>query len=44
LISENKGKIDALVERLMDKNHLNSAEIEQAIELENEASRITSAE
>ena len=33
LISENKSKIDALVERLMDKNHLNSAEIEQTIQL-----------
>ena len=31
LISENKSKIDALVEELMTRNHLNSEEIEQAI-------------
>lgn len=31
LISENKDKIDSLVEELMSKNHLNGAEIEQAI-------------
>lgn len=31
LISENKDKIDALVEELMLKNHLNGMEIEQAI-------------
>ena len=31
LISENKDKIDSLVSELMSKNHLNSAEIEQAI-------------
>ncbi len=31
LISENKDKIDSLVEALMAKNHLNAAEIEQAI-------------
>lgn len=44
LISENKDKIDALVERLMDKNHMNGAEIEQTIEMEKEASRITKSE
>ena len=31
LISENKDKIDSLVEELMSKNHLNGSEIEQAI-------------
>ncbi len=31
LISENKDKIDSLVEELMSKNHLNGAEIERAI-------------
>jgi len=31
LISENKDKIDSLVEELMSRNHLNGAEIEQAI-------------
>lgn len=31
LISENKDKIDSLVEELMSKNHLNGAEIEKAI-------------
>lgn len=31
LISENKNKIDSLVEELMNKNHLNGNEIEQAI-------------
>ncbi len=31
LISENKDKIDSLVEELMAKNHLNGAEIEHAI-------------
>lgn len=30
-ISENKDKIDSLVEELMEKNHLSSAEIERAI-------------
>lgn len=30
-ISDNKNKIDALVERLIEKNHLNSKEIEQTI-------------
>lgn len=43
LISENKDKIDSLVEELMSKNHLNGAEIEQAITrtVGAEASRIT---
>ena len=31
LVSENKDKIDSLVDELMSKNHLNGAEIEQAI-------------
>ena len=31
IISENKGKIDSLVEELINKNHLNGIEIEQAI-------------
>ena len=31
LISENKDKIDSLVDELMTKNHLNGTEIEQAI-------------
>ncbi len=31
LISENRDKIDALVDELMAKNHLNGAEIEQAL-------------
>jgi len=44
LVSENKEKIDSLVGCLMDKNHLNSVEIAQAIELEAEASRITKPE
>lgn len=46
LISENKDKIDSLVEELMSKNHLNGAEIEQAITKNSdvESSRITSAE
>lgn len=44
LISENKDRIDALVEHLMEKNHMNGAEIGQVIELENEASRITKSE
>lgn len=41
LISENKDKIDSLVEELMSKNHLNGSEIEQAIIKGTEASRIT---
>lgn len=46
LISENKDKIDSLVEELMSKNHLNGAEIELAITKNSDAesSRITSAE
>lgn len=46
LISENKDKIDSLVEELMSKNHLNGAEIEYAITKNSdaEASRITSTD
>ncbi len=40
LLSENKEKIDSLVEELMTKNHLNGAEIEQAITKESEISKI----
>ncbi len=44
LISENKNKIDALVEQLMEKNHLTSDEIVDAIELEPQMSKITEEE
>ncbi len=46
IIAENRDKIDALVEELMLKNHMNGHEIEKALTKNNEqeASRITSAE
>lgn len=46
IIAENKGKIDALVEELMIKNHMNGLEVEKALTkvTEQEVSRITSAE
>lgn len=46
LISENKDKIDSLVEELMNKNHLNGAEIDAAIKksVGADASRIENAE
>lgn len=45
LISENKDKVDSLVEELMAKNHLNSAEIEHAItkDVGTEAYRLSKA-
>lgn len=46
IISENKDKIEALVEELMVKNHLSGTEIEKVIEREGdkEVSRITNAD
>lgn len=46
LISENKDKMDSLVEELLSKNHLNGAEIQQAItkDADGEASRIAKAQ
>jgi len=46
LISENKDKIDCLVEELMTKNHLNGAQIEQAITRNSDAesTRITNTQ
>lgn len=44
MISENKDKIDALVDRLMEVNHMNGAEIEKTIQLKDETSRIIKAE
>ena len=45
IISENKDKIDALVEELMAKNYLSGTEIEKVMEREGdkEVSRITNA-
>lgn len=46
LISENREKIDSLVEELLSKNHMSGAEIERAItgQTHAEAVRLTSAE
>ena len=41
LISENRTKVDSLVEELMTKNHLNGAEIADAITKNTGAARIT---
>ncbi|MBE6958170.1 MAG: AAA family ATPase [Ruminococcaceae bacterium] len=44
LIAENKAQMDALVDELMSKNHLTGEQIEQALALPREASRIKKAD
>jgi ATP-dependent Zn protease len=44
LIAKHKDQMDALVDELMSKNHLTGEQIEQALSLPREASRIKKAD